>query len=288
MTEKTITGLQNNDNILPLETGKFKKIAVVSLRSDNSDVFYNRFKKYFKADYFKYDFKNSLTKADDILDSLKKYDLVIAETGGFSTRPGKAQKVEDPKKNYVLEYGVTTNLQHFMDRLTKEHPNTVLAVFGMPYVMDYMPAIKNAKAVLFSQGNNALSQDLMAQAVAGAFDVEGKLPVNTKPYALGTSVDIKGGIRFKFTIGEEVGVNSGKMEHMIDSIVYGSIRNGAFPRLPAYNSQGPESDIRPQLRLPHFYRPGAGRRRMTCSIWHPTLKYAPHCQFTWNCTTRAR
>ena len=229
MTEKTITGLQNNDNILPLETGKFKKIAVVSLRSDNSDVFYNRFKKYFKADYFKYDFKNSLTKADDILDSLKKYDLVIAETGGFSTRPGKAQKVEDPKKNYVLEYGVTTNLQHFMDRLTKEHPNTVLAVFGMPYVMDYMPAIKNAKAVLFSQGNNALSQDLMAQAVAGAFDVEGKLPVNTKPYALGTSVDIKGGIRFKFTIGEEVGVNSGKMEHMIDSIVYGSIRNGAFP-----------------------------------------------------------
>ena len=229
MTQKTITGLQNKGNILPLGTETYPKIAVVSLRSDKSDVFYNRFKKYFKADYFTYDFKNSLTKVDDILDSLKKYDLVIAETGGFSTRPGKAQEITDPKKNYVLQYGVTTNLQHFLDRLTKEHENTVVAVFGMPYVMDYLPSIKDAKAVLFSQGNNALAQDLMAQAVAGAFDIEGKLPVNTKPFALGTSVDIKGGLRFKFTVGEEVGINSAKLESKIDSIIYGSLRNGAFP-----------------------------------------------------------
>lgn len=229
MTQKTLTGLQNEGNILPLATGKYNKIAVVSLRSDNGGAFYNRFKKYFKADYYTYDFKNSLTKADDILDSLKKYDLVIAEMGGFSTRPGKAQSSDDPKQNYVLEYGVTTNLQHFLDRLTKEHDNTVLAVFGMPYVMNYLPAIKDATAVVFSQGNSSLAQDLMAQAIAGAFDVDGKLPVNTTPYPINTSVGIKGGIRFAFTIGEEVGINSAKLEHMVDSIVYGSIRNGAFP-----------------------------------------------------------
>lgn len=229
MTQKTLTGLQNKDNILPLPTEKYGKIAVVSLRNGQSDTFYNRFKKYFKADYYVFDFKNPLTKADDILDSLKNYDLVIAEIGGFSTRPGKAQQIVDPKKNYTLEYGVTTYLQHFMDRLTKEHANTVLTVFGMPYVMDYMPAIKDAKAVLFSQGDNALARDLMAQAVCGAFDVDGKLPVNTKPYPMNTSVDIKGGIRFKFTIGEEVGINSNKLEHKVDSIIYNSIANGAFP-----------------------------------------------------------
>ena len=229
MTQATITALQNKENILPLATQGFKKIAILSLRTSPSKVFAERFKKYLKADYFTLNYKNGITKADDLLDTLKKYDLVIAEMGDFNARtPGKAQTSQDPKANLVLQWGVTTQLKHVLDRLNKEH-KTVMAVFGMPYVMNQMPELKDANAVLFSQGDNALAQDLMAQAVCGAFDVTGKLPVNTTVFPMGTNVPVKGGIRFKYTVGEEVGINSEKLSYMVDSIIYGSIRNGAFP-----------------------------------------------------------
>lgn len=228
MTESTLTCLKN-DEILPLPTQKYKKIAVVSLRTTPDDTFAARFKKYLAADYYTFNYKNGVGKADDLLDSLKKYDLVIAEMGNFNSRnPGRAQKSDDPKANLVLEWGVTTHLQHILDRLNKEH-KTIMAVFGMPYVMNRLPQLKDAGAVLFSQGDNELARDLMAQAIAGAFDITGKLPVNTEVFPMGTSVKVKGGIRFKFTVGEEVGINSKKLEHMVDSIINGSLRNGAFP-----------------------------------------------------------
>jgi beta-glucosidase-like glycosyl hydrolase/CubicO group peptidase (beta-lactamase class C family) len=223
MVAGSLVALQNNDGVLPLETQKYERIAVVSLRTDNNRAFFDRFSKYFRADRFVHNYRGGLTRGDAILDTLaaRGYDLIVVEADNFTSRPASAAGQPG--------FGVTAELQKFVGRLTSENANVVVALFGMPYVMDHLPAVKDARAVLFSQTSNDTARDLAAQALCGAIDVDGTLPVTTRPYPIGTGVRIEGGIRLAFGIGEEVGIDSERLERAVDSIVYASIRNGAYP-----------------------------------------------------------
>jgi beta-glucosidase-like glycosyl hydrolase len=187
MTEGSLVALQNYGAILPLETQKYRRIALVSLRTDADNSFYDSFSKYFRADRFVLNHRDGLKGGEAILDTLAGgYDLVVAELGGFSTQPGAAGRPG---------YGVTAELQKFLNRLTAENPNVVVALFGMPYILDHLPSVKDAKAVIFSQTANALARDIAAQALCGAIGVDGTMPVTTRPYPIGTGVTLKGGAR---------------------------------------------------------------------------------------------
>ena len=66
--------------------------------------------------------------------------------------------------------------------------------------------------LVVSYQNSKLAQELSAQALFGAFDVKGKLPVSIKAaFKEGEGGSIKGINVFEYTIPEEAGMSSEKL-----------------------------------------------------------------------------
>jgi CubicO group peptidase (beta-lactamase class C family) len=72
-------------------------------------------------------------------------------------------------------------------------------------------------------------QDRVAQFLMGAFDVKGKLETTiNSTWTKGMGLEVKGNGRLKYTVPEELGISSKKIEE-IDQIVENSIEAKAFP-----------------------------------------------------------
>ncbi|CAM1335153.1 glycoside hydrolase family 3 N-terminal domain-containing protein [Tenacibaculum aestuariivivum] len=203
LIKNAITVVKNKDTILPIKNLKDKKIAYVSLGDDNSTPFVTMLKNYTNVEVV------SGENIAVLLQKLTKYNLVIVGFHKSNKNPWKGY--EFTKKNLI-----------WLDEIAKKN-KVILDVFANPYSLLKVNSFKNIEAILVSYQNSVLSQELSAQALFGAFDLKGKLPVSiNENYKEGTGVFVKGINVLQYTIPEEAGVSSEKLsiiDKRIDTIL---------------------------------------------------------------------
>lgn len=203
LIRNSITVVKNNFNTLPLKHLEQKKVAYVHLGDDKGEHFAATLKKYMKVDVV------SDQNLGELLEKLKKYNLVIVGFHKSNKNPWKGYKFSN--KDLVWLQEIARNNE------------VVLDVFASPYSLLQIKTFKNIDGVIVSYQNSKLSQDLSAQALFGAFDIKGKLPVSiNEDFDAGDGMSLKSLKRLEYSIPEEVGLSSEKLESIdryIDTIL---------------------------------------------------------------------
>ncbi len=216
LTEKALTILKNNDDLLPLRRLDTLRIATVSIGAEGETVFQKTAGLYTKTDHFSLPDKAGDDQAEKLLTALKGYDLVLAGLHLSSIRPG-------------ANYGVTDQVRKLVDRMTASH-KTVLVILGNPYSLARLEGAEKAAAIVMAYQLTPFTEDLSAQLVFGAIPATGRLPVTVnEKYRYNDGKDTPAIGRLKYTIPEEVGLDSERIRTRIDSVVALALREKATP-----------------------------------------------------------
>lgn len=203
LIKNAITVVKNKEAILPIKNLKDKKIAYVALGDAKGGAFVKMLKNYTSVDVVSDKYLSVLSQ------KLKKYNLVIVGFHKSNKHPWKGYKFSN--KNLVWLQEIAKNKKVILD------------VFTSPYSLLQVKSFENIEGVVVSYQNSKLSQELSAQALFGAFDMKGKLPVSIKnEFKEGTGVFVKETGVFQYTIPEEAGVSSEKLsiiDKRIDTIL---------------------------------------------------------------------
>ena len=203
LIKNSITVLKNNEDILPIKNLQDKKVAYVSLGDNDGTEFYQMLKNYTKVD------KISEKHLNVLLQKLEKYNLVIVGFHKSNKNPWKSYKFSNKDLVWLQEIA--------------RNNKVVLDAFASPYSLLQVPSFNNIEGVVVSYQNSKLSQELSAQALFGAFELKGKLPVSIKDeFKVGDGLKVEGLDVLQYTIPEEAGVSSEKLsiiDKRIDTIL---------------------------------------------------------------------
>jgi len=206
LCESSITLAKNSDTLVPFTRLMQKQIYAVSIGNANLDYFNEQLHYYYRiTSKFINSTKDDITKS---LEAANKFNTIIIALNKTDLLPEQYHKISEfiksanPKtKVVVVNFGSLQTLKYF------SFFNTLVQVYD----------------------NTPLSQQLAAQLLFGGISAKGILP-----YDIDNNLKNKQGItntpviRLKYTIPEELGLNSNTMSK-IDSIVFDGIMRGAMP-----------------------------------------------------------
>lgn len=216
LTEKALTVLKNDGGLLPLRRLDTLRIAAVSIGAESETRFQKTAGLYTKTDYFSLPDKAGDEQVDKLLSALKQYDLVLTGLHLSSIRPGAG-------------YGVTDQVKKMVSRITASH-KTVLVILGNPYSIARLEGADNAAAIVMAYQLTPFTEDLSAQLIFGAIPAGGRLPVTVNErYKYNDGKDTPAIGRLKYTIPEEIGLDSKRLQARIDSVVALALREKATP-----------------------------------------------------------
>nr|WP_295934490.1 glycoside hydrolase family 3 N-terminal domain-containing protein [uncultured Dyadobacter sp.] len=216
LTEKALTVLKNDNSILPLRELDTLKIASISIGADSITTFQNTLGLYTTVDHFQIPAKATTEQIEAVRSKLNAYNLLLVgvHLGSIS-----------PRTSYGLTEPMSAVLQELI--ATKK---AVVSIFGNPYALNKMPKTEDAKALVMAYQLTPYTQDLSAQLIFGAIPASGKLPVTVNaqyPYNAGIETPALG--RLKYTIPEELGLDSKVITFKIDSIANAAVTQKATP-----------------------------------------------------------
>ncbi|KQC34618.1 beta-N-acetylglucosaminidase [Nonlabens sp. YIK11] len=176
--EQAITLLKNDKKILPIKDLETKKIAYVHLGDDSGDAFFKQLNKYTTVDR---------VEGNDIatlLRNLSKYNTVIV---------GAHRSNDNPWTSYKL----SSKELSWLKAISKNH-RVIVDLFVRPYMLDQLKDIKGMEAILMSYQNSQWSQEISAQMIFGARDINGRLPVSSGNFKVGDGLELKGVKRLSY------------------------------------------------------------------------------------------
>lgn len=216
LTEASLTVLQNQSDLLPLLRLDTLKIAAILVGGNKNNQFQKTLSLYSKITHFNISYEASKAKLDSIKNSLSAFNLVII---------GIHDDSKYPRNNMKL----SSEVQMFLKTTSKEK-TSILSYFKNPYSLDNLKASENASALILTYQDSKNSEDLAAQLIFGGVGANGKLPVSIgDKFKEGDGIDIKGGIRFKYTLPEDAGMDSEILNRKIDSLMKQAMNLKAIP-----------------------------------------------------------
>jgi len=216
LIESALTLLRNRRNIIPLQELDTLEIASVSIGVKAPTPFQKMLAKYTKVDHYVLPKEGSADDIKVLKEKLRNYNLIIVGLHQVHKRP-------------VNNLGLPDDIISFIEELAISG-KSIISVFRNPYIMADINNIENAHGLVMAYQDNKYTQELAAQLVFGGIGVHGKLPVTVNDiFKLGDGIEIYEGIRFKYTLPEELGIDSKRLQKRIDSIVYHAINLKAVP-----------------------------------------------------------
>ena len=198
LVQESLTLLKNDNQILPLRELDKNKIAYVQLGDDSGRTFLESLQKYTQVD------EVSGATLDELIDKLKPYQKVIVGYHKSNKNPWKSFKFKNQELVWLQE--IARNNQVILD------------VFASPYSLLQLKSVTNINALLLSYQNSKFAQDLSAQAIFGAVDVHGKIPVSINDFFKeGDGFFLRSIDRLGYELPETVGMNSQQLAK-IDSV----------------------------------------------------------------------
>lgn len=242
LTENALTVLKNDNNLLPIRDLDKISIAsisltdapavttttkdgVIALGTRNETAFtgdLTTFQKtlslYTSIDHFVVHPKTPDSIQNRIRTALKSYDIVLVGAHLNNIRPG-------------TNYGITPTTAAWIKDLAN-NGNAVITVFGNVYSINKLADVAKAKALVMAYQLTPFTEELSAQLLFGAIAAKGKLPVTVNAqFKYGTGIETPAIGRLKYTIPEEVGLDSKWLSFKIDSIANNAIAQKATPSI---------------------------------------------------------
>ena len=209
--ESAVTVLLNKERSIPIRELKGLKVACVTAGIDQGSEFPRILNKYTKVDAFAFNGKN----ANDILNQLSTYDVVIAGIYTSNANPWKS-------------YKIYSSIQEFVNRLTLQN-KTIVSLFANPYSLRDFSEVRNADGVIVAYQNHPDAESVSAQIIFGALGAKGRLPVTSSDiFKAGFGVDTENLNRLGYALPGEVDLNVAELEK-IDLLIREAILQRATP-----------------------------------------------------------
>ena len=213
--EESVTLLENVGELLPLKRLDTLRLASLSVGVDQTSAFQRRLNDYTEMTHLYLPNAASPAQIQQVKDSLQGFNLVLVGIHS-GLRPNNRELM-------------SAEVLAFVEQLVTSQP-TVVAAMRNPYTLTNMDWLMQARAVLTTYQNHPLAEDMAAQLIFGGIGAKGHLPVTVNSrWAAGHGLSTEGGARFKFTMPEELGINSETLETRIDSAMTLAIERKAFP-----------------------------------------------------------
>ncbi|MFQ5445436.1 MAG: glycoside hydrolase family 3 N-terminal domain-containing protein [Saprospiraceae bacterium] len=212
LIQNALTLVRNEGDLLPLKDINSLDIAALGIGGTDNSRFLPRLQSY--ADISLLTCARDISSADnkDLFSKLKDKDLVIVSLRGMSQSAAK-------------NWGLKQSAIDFIKKLRSE-TRVVLVVFGNPYALKYFDDV-GCVLEAYDAGDDI--EDLAAQALFGAFPIQGRLPVTASPESRGgTGVITPSLQRLSYGLPEEVGMSSARLLK-IDTLVREAIDSQATP-----------------------------------------------------------
>ncbi|MCX7985654.1 MAG: serine hydrolase [Bacteroidales bacterium] len=220
--ETSNTLLTNNNSLIPLKRLDTLKIAIVAFGdSTSNNVFAKTAGLYAPCSLFTLNKNASDSDFYQIYRQLPKFNLIITLLLNTDMRLSR-------------KYGVTEQQINYIELIAFNAP-TILCVFGSPYILNFFPTLAAFQSILLAYEDNPVAYDIAAQSIFGGIPISGQLPVSGAgkfPYQQG--IKIPEAIRIKYTIPEELNLDSYNFRKSIDSVVNFAIRSKAMPGCVIY------------------------------------------------------
>lgn len=210
--ENALTLLANKNNLIPLTNLDQRDIAVVSIGADSSNEFLEMCKNY--ASVYTFSIKKDA--------SLSDFEFLEENLTGFNT---VIIAIHDMSRSEAKNFSISMQTRSFLSKVSK-FPNVGLVVFGNAYSLRNFD---NIAPIILTYEENDYTRSLAAQLIFGGISVNGSLPVTASAtFKCGGGFTVKDPIRFKYTMPEEVGINTNDL-NKIDAIVQKAIEAKATP-----------------------------------------------------------
>lgn len=205
ITEKSITLIKNDNDILPLKNIS-SKIAFLEMGGSSSDEFFKMLNHYTKVDKIEYD--------SEILKKIEPYNTVIVGFHKSNKSPFDPYKFSKSDKE-ILE-------------LISKNKKVILNVFAKPYALMDVD-MTNISSIIVSYQNNSTAQNKSAQIIFGALPALGKLPVSiNNKYPVHTSIKTTTLDRLSYGLPSNIIFDLDKL-NSIDLFVEDAIENKMTP-----------------------------------------------------------
>jgi CubicO group peptidase (beta-lactamase class C family) len=206
--EHAITLVKNSGNLLPFHLIDTTSFASLSLNA-RAPIFHSTLSKYAHFDRF-----NTLTSKDhaSLISQLKDHDVIVVGVFGMNNSPQK-------------NYGIKKEDLLLLDKL-REHAEVIINLFGNPYALS---EFDNFDQVLCAYENNDFTQQLVPQALFGANDIMGTLPISASTnWPTGTGITRNNNQRLGQSVPEMVSMDRATL-NKIDLIAQEAIETMATP-----------------------------------------------------------
>ncbi|MEZ4970342.1 MAG: glycoside hydrolase family 3 N-terminal domain-containing protein [Flavobacteriaceae bacterium] len=215
LTQASLTVLKNDGDLLPLKSLDTLKIMSVSIGSDDKTKFQQTLDLYTKVTHYTLPLEPSPAEMETIRKAFPQYNLILVGVHDDSPRPRNTIKFSAP-------------LQAFIQTLP--FSKTIVSYFKNPYSIAKLNHLEYAKGLIVAYQDSNSAQDLTAQLIFGGIGANGKLPVGIgQKFKAGDGHTVKGGIRLKYTLPEEVGMDSQTLFKGVDSLMHQAISAKATP-----------------------------------------------------------
>jgi len=214
LAENAVTLLQNKNKIIPIKNLDTLNIACVMIGGKQENKFKEMLSLYAPIKFFYLSKDSKQSERDTLQKRLTGYDLVIV---------GIAGSLSNPDKNF----GIDKENIAFVQNVCKQS-KVIVDIFANPYALALLDSV-DADAIIASYENNEYLLNLSAQMIFGGISAKGKLPITASSrFTLGSGLKTSAPIRYKYTVPEELGMDSKRLE-AIDTLVMKGINEKAFP-----------------------------------------------------------
>jgi len=216
LADASVTLLCNKENTLPLKEIKDKTISVINIGSTkNATDFNGRLKKFIGADYYRLSKSAGFSEIKTVAEKCKESEYVIVNILDTSNKPKK-------------DFGINANVNLILNSLGKQS-GMVLNIFTNAYSLYKLEGLDKFDAVLLNYQDTPEARKSAVDAIMGAIEVNGKLPVSAGSYLEGEGLELNGTIRIRFNVSPlELGINPDDFNR-VDKIALKGIKEKAYP-----------------------------------------------------------
>ncbi|MFZ1705155.1 MAG: glycoside hydrolase family 3 N-terminal domain-containing protein [Saprospiraceae bacterium] len=215
LAASSLTLLKNENNVLPLNQNTPKTVFIFlnpPIKNELLDMVLN---------YGQFDMISlSKQKMDSIethsfLLSLESYEKIVVAAFFTEIRPAQ-------------QYGLNEKWITILNTLAN-HPNNILLWLGNPYGLPKIE-FSSYKAILTCYQETAFTQKALGQAIFGAIDVNGQLPVSIHPKLfLGLQKKMIHNGLLKYGLGELTAIQGQIIQQKVDSMMSNALSDNYFP-----------------------------------------------------------